>query len=153
MKKLHDFLVEHAKFPFPQPDENRSVGATDISLFEVGLLESRWKAKHAVRDNTLVQKLCQALKDILGNTKISAAAERGLLESFSLRLQLDSFGRERRVWLTNPIEAQVNIYCKPNSRSSFGLMLAQESDIVRPGILPSHTRLFGTMWSISLRRC
>ena len=108
MKKLHDFLVEHAKFPFPQPDEDQSVGVTDISQFEVALLESKWKAKHAVRDNTLVQKLCQALKDILGNTHITAATEKNLLASFSPRLQVDEFGTDEE-WYTNPSEAQASI--------------------------------------------
>ena len=40
MSKLHDFVVEHAKFPFPPPDEGRSVGTTDISELNVNLLET-----------------------------------------------------------------------------------------------------------------
>jgi hypothetical protein len=44
MSKLHDFLLEHAKFPFPHPDEGRSAGTTDISGIEVELLEGEWKA-------------------------------------------------------------------------------------------------------------
>jgi hypothetical protein len=56
MSKWHDFLVEYAKFPFPLPDESRTVGTTDISDLEVGLLETRvWKAKYAVRDDALIQ--------------------------------------------------------------------------------------------------
>ena len=107
--KLHDFLVGHAKFPFPLPDEDRSVGTTDISQFEVGLLEREWKAVHAVRDDTLVQKLCQTSKDILGNTPLAARAENYLLASFSPQLQVDDLGIERRGWNRNPSEAQVGI--------------------------------------------
>jgi hypothetical protein len=66
MSKLHDFLVEHAKFPFPHLGELQSGDTTDISELEVTLLESEWKAKQAVPDDALVQKLCHTLKDILG---------------------------------------------------------------------------------------
>ena len=107
--KLHDFLVEHAKFPFPSLNEDRTVGTTDISQFEVGLLEREWKAGHAVRDDTLVQKLCRTLKDILGDTPLAAGAENYLLVSFSPQLQVDERGRENRTWATNPSEAQVGI--------------------------------------------
>jgi hypothetical protein len=82
--KLHDFLVEHAMFPFPQPNEDRSAGTTDVSQFEVAMLEREWKARHAVRDDTLVQKLCQALEDILEDTPLEAGAENYLLASFRL---------------------------------------------------------------------
>ena len=107
--KLHDFLVEHAKFPFPLPNEDRTAGTTDISLFEVGLLEGKWKAEHAVRDDTLVQKLCQTLKDILGDTSLAAGAESYLLASFSPQLEVDERGREIRAWKRNLSEVQVGI--------------------------------------------
>jgi len=74
MSELHDFLVEHAKFPFPRPNELRTAGTTDISDFEVGLLAKQWTANHAVRDNTLVQKLCDTLETIVGNTVLTARA-------------------------------------------------------------------------------
>ena len=109
--KLHDFLVEHAKFPFPLPtsNEDRTVGITDISQLEVGLLEREWKAGHAVRDDTLVQKLCQTLKDILGDTPLAADAENYFLVSFSPLLQVDERGRENLEWNKNPSEVQVGI--------------------------------------------
>ena len=107
--KLHDFLVEHAKFPFPPPNEDRTARTTDISQFEVALLEREWKAGHAVRDDTLVQKLCQTLKDILGDTPSAAGAENYLLASFSPQLQVDECGRENEEWDMNPSEAQVGI--------------------------------------------
>jgi hypothetical protein len=45
MSTFHDFLQEHAKFPFPHPDEDKSIDATtDISKIEAGLLEKQWKA-------------------------------------------------------------------------------------------------------------
>ena len=58
------------------------------------MLEREWKAVHAVRDDTLVQKLCQALEDILGATALAAGAENYLLASFSPQLQVDERGRE-----------------------------------------------------------
>jgi hypothetical protein len=51
---------------FPLPDELRTVDTTDVSNFELGLLEREWKAKYAVRDDALVQKLCNSLQNILG---------------------------------------------------------------------------------------
>jgi hypothetical protein len=92
MSKLHDFLVEHAKFPFPRPDELRTAGTTDISDFKVGLLAKQWKANRAVRDNTLIQKLCDTLENIVGNTVLTARARDKLLASFGPELQGDEFG-------------------------------------------------------------
>jgi len=108
--KLHDFLVEHAKFPFPRPDECRTAGTTDISAFEVGLLEREWKAGDAVRDDTLVQKLCRTLKTILGDTPVAAGDENYLLSRFSPRLQVDEGGIEDLVWATNASEAHVRFH-------------------------------------------
>src|SRR6266849_7739925 len=102
MAKFHDFLVERAKFPFPLPDERRTVDSdtTDISDFEVGLLEREWKAKYAVRDDALVRKLCDSLKNILGETALSADSEKDLLETFSPRLEFYKHG-EKMEWLKN----------------------------------------------------
>ena len=107
--KLHNFLVEHAKFPFPHPNEDRTAGTTDVSQFEVALLQREWKAEHAVRDDTLVQKLCQALKNILEAIPLAAGAENYLLASFSPQLQVDERGRVNEEWDMNPSEAQVSI--------------------------------------------
>ena len=107
--KLHDFLVEHAKFPFPPPNEHRTVDTTDTSQFEVGKLEREWKAGRAVRDDTLVQKLCQILKDILGDTPLSDVAENYLLASFLPQIQVDELGIERTEWTQNPSEVRVSI--------------------------------------------
>ena len=75
MSNFHNFLVEHAKFPFHKPDEARSTGSNDISEIEVRLLETKWKAKHVVRDDTLVQNLCDVLQDILRDIVLSVGAE------------------------------------------------------------------------------
>jgi hypothetical protein len=107
---LHDFLVEHAKFPFPCPDVSRTVGTTDISVFEVSLLDREWKAGEAVRDDTLVQKLCRTLETILGDTPVAAADERYLLSHFSPLLQVDEDGYENRVWAQNSSEAHVRFH-------------------------------------------
>ena len=134
MSKWHDFLLEHAKFPFPHPVEDRSVGTTDISQIEVGLLSREWKANHAVRDDTLVQKLCHTLKDILGETILAAHAESYLLASFWPRIQVDERGHPDEKWSTNPSEAHVSF--PKDSRSSFKakqfvLTLATESVVVK----------------------
>ena len=131
--KLHDFLVERAMFPFPQLTEDRTADTTDVSKFEVGMLERVWKAGHAVRDDTLVQKLCDALEGILEDTPLMAVDEIDLLTSFSPRLEFDRYGNKRRGWNTNPSEAQVSI--KAKSRSSFGLTLAQSRALLDRGFL------------------
>jgi hypothetical protein len=108
MVKFHDFLVEHAKFPFPLPDELRTADTTDVSDFEVGLLEREWKAKYAVRDDALVQKLCDGLEKIIGDTALSADYEKALLAKFSPQLEFDNDARKDREWLKNPSEVQAS---------------------------------------------
>src|ERR1700685_2381010 len=118
MSKLHNFLVQHAKFPFPNlGTEPRSAGTTDISELEVGLLEEQWKARHAVRDDTLVQKLCHPLENILGDTLLTADSENYLLASFSPKLQVDELGIEDVDWVANPGETHVSYQRIPDLRS------------------------------------
>ena len=109
MSKLHDFLVEHAKFPFPTLDEKLSASTTEISTFEVQSLEIDWKAKLAVRDDTLVQKLCNTLEVILGDAPLAEGAENYLLKSFEPRIQIDERGGEDKNWIMNPNEARVSV--------------------------------------------
>jgi len=111
MSNFHDFLVEHAMFPFPKPDEARSIDSTDVSEIEVGLLKTEWKAKHsAMRDDTLVQKLCDTLQDILRDRVLPAGAEKHLLVAFSPKLQVSEYtGTFDREWLANPNEAHVSL--------------------------------------------
>ncbi|KIM82646.1 hypothetical protein PILCRDRAFT_97458 [Piloderma croceum F 1598] len=102
MSNFHHFLVEHAIFPFPEPGEARSIGTTDISKIEVGLLETEQKAKYA--------KLCDTLQDILGNTVLSVDAENYLLTAFSPKLEVDEFaGVSYDNWLANPNKAHLVI--------------------------------------------
>jgi hypothetical protein len=114
MSKLHDFLVEHAKFPFPPLDEHLSSNTTEMSALDVDLLEIEWKAKLAVRDDTLVQKLCDTLQDILGDTPLTEHVKNYLLAGFSPRIQFDEphhheRGREDMNWSKNPSEAHVSV--------------------------------------------
>ncbi|KAF8339291.1 hypothetical protein F5887DRAFT_1062844 [Amanita rubescens] len=111
MSNLHDFLVEHATFPSPQQaNEGLSAGTTDIiSPLEVSLLEREWKANHAVRDNTLVQKLCNTLENILGDTLLAADVENQLLSRFSPRIQFGALGRQDPDWRTNPSECHSRV--------------------------------------------
>ena len=62
-----------------------------------------------MRDDSLVQKLCHALEDILGDILLAAGAENYLLTSFSPQLQVDERGRENEEWDMNLSEAQVSI--------------------------------------------
>jgi hypothetical protein len=119
MTTWRDFLVEHAKFPFPRLDKVRpdAHGTTDISLVEAGLLAPEWKAQYAVRDENLFQKLCQTLGDILGDTHLPIGREGRLLESFGRHLQFTTFGQqelEKEQWSLNDCEAQVRV---PGSHS------------------------------------
>jgi len=73
MVKFHDFLVEHAKFPFPLPDLTGHVDTTDISELEVGLLAREWKAKLVVRDDTLAQpNILEAITKLLRSFVIAS---------------------------------------------------------------------------------
>ena len=62
-----------------------------------------------MRDDTIVQKLCQTLEDILGDTPLAAGAEGYLLASFLSRLQVDERGRRNVAWNENPSESKVSI--------------------------------------------
>jgi hypothetical protein len=112
MTTWRDFLVEHAKFPFPHPVENGTVSTTDVSVLDVGLLEREWKAQYAVRDETLAQKLCHTLDYILGDTLLSDESEGLLLSNFGRRLQFRAYsGRELEDtdWSMNESEVTVRI--------------------------------------------
>jgi hypothetical protein len=109
MSKLHDFLVEHAKFPFPPLNEDLSSSTTDISALDVGLLEIEWKAKVAVRDDTLVQKLCDTLKRILADAPLAEGAEYYFLGGFLPKIERDERGSRDEAWSRNPDEAHVSV--------------------------------------------
>jgi hypothetical protein len=155
MSKLHDFLVEHAKFPFPALNEHLSSSTTDISTLEVDSLEKKnpeWKAKLAVRDDTLVQKLCDALEGILGDAPLVESAEDYLLASFSPRIQFDELGREDKVWSMNSSEARVSVFgCSLFKTEQFRADPAAESEVARQGALPRRKEMFLGIRSICLR--
>lgn len=118
MSNFHDFLVERAMFPFPVPDENKSTGHIEIHVTDVERLDAKWKATHAVRDDTLVPKLCHALQDILRDMELSAVAENHLLGLFSSQLEVNRFsGRTDSRWLVNPHEVHVRISSQPSNSS------------------------------------
>jgi hypothetical protein len=135
MSNFHDFLVKHAMFPFPEPDDTKSVVSTDISELEVGLLGKGWKAGHAVRDDTLVQKLCDVLQDILGDTALPPGAENHLLSFFSPKLGVTFAGEVEDEWLMNPNEAHVSFpkYFFTAEQFELALTLRTESDAARQG--------------------
>ena len=109
MATHHDFLVENAMFPFPNTIESRTVDTTDISLLDVSMLDIEWKAEHAVRDDTLVQKLCRVLITILGDTPLAASDASELLLYFTPKLQV-TYGVENPAWTVNPNEAHVRFH-------------------------------------------
>jgi hypothetical protein len=105
---FHDFLVEHAKFPFPECSLGSVASSTDISEFDVGLLDNEWKAYHAVRDNSLAEKLCEYLKGILGETPLTEESRKDLLLWFLPALSTVRRGMAAKEWLNNPSEAHVS---------------------------------------------
>jgi hypothetical protein len=109
MSTFHTFLVEHANFPFPDTRQSRSAGTTGISQTEVETLDEEWKAKRAVRDSTLVQKLCTVLRNFLGDTVLPASEETCLLKAFSPRLENTGFGNSL-VWRDNLNETHVRLF-------------------------------------------
>lgn len=78
---------------------NTSAGLADISELEIGLLADEWKTKYPIPDVNLVQKLCQDLEDILGDTLLTGRSKDQLLLKFGRRLESEIFGGKE---LTDP---------------------------------------------------
>ena len=96
-----DFLAEHAKFPFPKHYEYQNASSTLPSILEVSQVDPKWKAKYAICDNALAQKLCGTLDSILGDAVLSKGAQENLLKRFgSAKSDIDE-------WVFNETEAQV----------------------------------------------
>ena len=111
---LHDFLVEHAKFPFPETSIGGTTASiTDISNFDVTSLDIKWKARHAVRDNDLAKKLCDTLKTTLGETLLTEDSKKTLLRCF-LPALLGDGSRVVMRWLDNLSEAHVSVILVPS---------------------------------------
>jgi hypothetical protein len=142
MSTLHDFLVEHAKFPFPPLDGRLSANTTDISIIDAGSLEKEWKAKLAVQDDNLIQKLCRALRHILKDAPLEDAAENYLLASFSPKIQFDERGGEDPDWSGNPNEAHVSVSgCSSFETEQFRAEGA-DSDLARQVVLRRRKKMF-----------
>ncbi len=108
---LHQLLVEHAMFPFPQTMISGPVSSTDISELEAGLINDDWKATHAVQDNGLCRKLCDALRTILGETRLTRRSKGSLLRYFLPTLGVDEDTREpQEKWVENPDESHVRVF-------------------------------------------
>ncbi|KAF8326953.1 hypothetical protein F5887DRAFT_1074775 [Amanita rubescens] len=152
MSKWNDFLVEHAKFPFPHPDKGRSIQTTDISQIEAGSIRREWKANRAVTGDTPVQKFCHSLTlelDILGEALLPEDVESYLLADFLRRIQGNELGYRDRKWSTNSSEARISF--PKDSRSSesfkvkqFTLTPCDRLVLVKSGSLPSGKQVFGT---------
>ena len=110
---FHDFLVENAKFPFPDCPIGASTSSTGLSEVDVGYLDDEWKPRHAVRDNDLAEKLCDTLEAILGDTPATEDSINFLLRLFLPTLSVNERGRKNEVWLDNPSEAQVSVILLP----------------------------------------
>lgn len=107
----HNFLVEHAKFPFPDIQEARTVSSADISEVDVGLIAEDWKAIHVMPDTHLVPNLCQTLENILGNDLISEVCKEQLQSRFGHHVEYHTAedGEEMRnsKWCANSNESDV----------------------------------------------
>ena len=102
------WLAECVTFPFPTPAGGGYSSTTDISQLEVAQLKSNWKAQYAVRDDTLVQKLCHTLDNILGDTILPCDPEELLLIfGHHLQFRYGSQELEDLEWSTNTNEAKV----------------------------------------------
>ncbi len=107
--------MEHAIFPFPETVISGTVTSTDISLVDVGLIHNDWKATHAVRDNDLSRKLCDALKSILGETPLMTERSKHSLLRWFLPALLEDDGDDDADevidprWLKNPSEVHVSV--------------------------------------------
>jgi len=113
MTKLsfHDFLVEHAKFPFPDTSVGGSASSTDINEVDVGRILDQWRAVHAVRDDNLAEKLCDALKTTLGQTSLTKGLKHSLLPCFLSTS--GSGGLVGSSWEDNPNESHVSVILVP----------------------------------------
>ena len=150
MSNMHDFLAEHANFPFPQHSEGPSVGTTDVSMNEILLLKREWKANHAARDNTLFQKLCNTLENILGDTLLDVNAENQLLSRFLPMIQFGVLDRQDLDWETNPSESHVSVLTFHSRPQQFWLIFGTESGFVDQRRPPSFSGLLVGIWSMQL---
>jgi hypothetical protein len=98
MSTLLHFL-ENAYFPAPPVVTTARASTTDVSFYDISLVDDDWKANRAIRDNNLIQNLCDVLPQILGDTPLVAGE---LDECFSPRL-----GRTFVWQAPNNSEAQV----------------------------------------------
>lgn len=94
-------------FAFPDPIENKVADSMDISNIEAGQIKKEWKAAKAVSDNTLPDKLCRALKHILGDSKSENNNQQHLLKVFSPLVQQCPHGLVKPEWLQNSDENEV----------------------------------------------
>lgn len=103
------FLAHQEVFPFPDMSEDRYANSADISFYEASHLAPEWKAEFAVQDETLIQKLCDTLDGIMGDTLLSSDSERVLLSSFGRRLECRTVsGREVNWAAKNDSEFQIS---------------------------------------------
>src|SRR5712691_6208307 len=98
------FLIVQLVFP-PPPG---------LSELDVGRLDDEWKARHAVRDNNLAEKLCDTLEATLGDMPVTEDSRTFLLRSFLPALSVDEQGMVDKDWSSdNPSEAQVSVILLP----------------------------------------
>ena len=134
---------------FPALDGHLSSSTADISTVDADSLETEWKAKLAVRDDTLVEKLCDVLKCILGDAPLAEGAKDYLLASFSPKIQFDELGTEDEDWFTNPNEAHVSVSrCSSFETEQFRADPVAESEFAQQGVLRRHNEIFCGIRSI-----
>ena len=111
---FHEFLVEHVKFPFPETSIGGTTASTDTTGVDVGLIGDQWRPVHAVRDNNLTKKLCDALKTTLGETPLTEGLKPSLLPCFLVSTSLGSGGLMGQRWEENPSESYISVILVPS---------------------------------------
>jgi hypothetical protein len=91
MTTWREFLLENAKFPFPNTTGSNYANSADINPLLIGSIPKNFKARYAVPDVTLVEKLCETLDEILGDTPISRGSMAQLLSMFGRHLEFRTF--------------------------------------------------------------
>jgi hypothetical protein len=153
----HHFLLKYAQFPFPEPEEGtESTSAIDISQIEIGLLRREWRANRAVRDNTLIQKLCDALQNILGEAVLSENAEKFILANLLPRIlveSVDEFDYQDEKWSCNSSEAEVSFLNGSRSlfrAKQFMLTLRQSRSLLITGVYEAARKCLAAYGGYSL---
>ena len=137
---FHDSLVEHAKFPSPETSTDDTTAFTDICEVDVGLLNNKWKALHAVRDNDLANKLCNALRTTFSETLLTGPSTHTLLQHFLPTLLVGEGGLVCQLWSKNPCETHLSVKLAPCEFALSLQVLGQSKWLLARGVFNAMER-------------